>query len=110
MRNVTWGFILVVIGVLLLLNNLDIADMGDIIHDYWPLILVLWGFSILTRRRQSTDSDSRSTERTRDNDVHVTGDLVHESTVFGDNDIVITSQNFKGGSVSMFDIQIYFYY
>jgi predicted membrane protein len=98
-RNVTWGFILVVIGVLLLLNNLDIADMGDIIQDYWPMILILWGISILTRRRQSTNTESPVISSSSTSQ-QFTGDLIHESTVFGDQDISITSQNFKGGSIS----------
>lgn len=97
MRNVTWGFVLVVIGVLLLLNNLGVADIGNIIHDYWPLILILWGISILTRRKQTADTE---TSVSSSSSQQVSGDLVHESTVFGDLDIIITSQNFKGGSLS----------
>ena len=34
MRNLFWGFILVMFGVLLLLDNIGIADFGEMIHDY----------------------------------------------------------------------------
>jgi predicted membrane protein len=99
MRNVTWGFILVLVGLLLLLNNLGIADISDILSDYWPLILILWGISILTRRRQSSDTESSVISSSTISQLF-TGDLIHESTVFGDQDITIISQNFKGGSIS----------
>lgn len=90
MYNIVWGLILVAIGIMLLLHNLDIADIGDTIRTYWPLILVLWGISILTRRRSSTETSSEQ----------FAGELIHESTVFGDTNICVSSQNFKGGSVS----------
>jgi cell wall-active antibiotic response 4TMS protein YvqF len=51
MRNLYWGFILIVIGILLLLDNLEVADFGEMIRDYWPLILVFWGLGMLLRRR-----------------------------------------------------------
>ena len=95
MRNLYWGIILVVIGLLLLLDNLDVVEFEDIISDYWPFILILWGASILLRRRQLTaTADSASALNL------IEGELIHQSEVFGNISLTILSQNFKGGSVS----------
>lgn len=37
-----WGIILVVIGLIFLLNNIDI-NVWDTIARLWPLILIVWG-------------------------------------------------------------------
>ncbi len=41
-----FGLILVVLGIIFLLNNLDITDIeiwDDVIFTYWPLILIYIG-------------------------------------------------------------------
>jgi hypothetical protein len=47
-RNLFWGVILILLGVLYLLKQLDVIwfNWRDIVS-LWPLILVLWGISIL---------------------------------------------------------------
>jgi predicted membrane protein len=125
MRNLFWGFILVLFGFLLLLDNMGIADFGDMIHQYWPLILILWGISILTRRKrnhtyqeppqqqyqqQPPVQDQTSQPPTpppppppplgKDYSFVMDGDVIHQSEVFGDTHIGAISQNFMGGSVS----------
>ncbi|HEV8537748.1 MAG TPA: cell wall-active antibiotics response protein LiaF [Bacteroidota bacterium] len=88
------GAILITFGVLFLLDNLGIADVGDIFHDFWPLILVLWGLSILRRgKRPASPVQSVSAQP-------VDRELLHESSIFGDTFLNVTSTNFKGGSVS----------
>lgn len=37
-----WGIILIVIGVILLISNLDV-DIWDYAARLWPLILIFWG-------------------------------------------------------------------
>ncbi len=37
-----WGTILIVIGLIFLLNNIDINVWGTIAR-LWPLILIVWG-------------------------------------------------------------------
>jgi len=56
MRNLIWGVILVTIGLLILLDNLGVADFGEILHDYWPLILILWGVGILMKRNNARNT------------------------------------------------------
>ncbi len=51
MRNLFWGITFVLIGLLLLLDNLGYADFEQILHDYWPLLLIVWGGLILFRKK-----------------------------------------------------------
>jgi predicted membrane protein len=41
--RIFWGFILIVVGVLFLLDQMGRLDFGDLLSRYWPLILVLAG-------------------------------------------------------------------
>lgn len=95
MRNVLWGLILITIGLLFLLDNMDVIDFGEAIRTYWPLLFVLWGVSILLKRK-----DHGATHVFRDATQNVSGELFHESSVFGDLVVNIHSQDFKGGSLS----------
>ncbi len=41
--RIFWGIIIMAVGVLLLLQQMDKLDFGDVISRYWPLILILVG-------------------------------------------------------------------
>lgn len=95
MRNIFWGIILIILGMLFLLDNMDVVDFGYVVRTYWPALLILWGISILMKKKErevtAAFSDvSKSTE----------SELFHKSSVFGNIVVNVTSQNFKGGSVS----------
>ena len=47
-RHVFWAIILIAIGILFMLNNFGVLEFGfHALWSLWPLILVLWGISIL---------------------------------------------------------------
>jgi hypothetical protein len=47
-RHVFWAFILIAIGILFILNNFGVLEFGfRTLWSLWPLILILWGISIL---------------------------------------------------------------
>jgi len=47
-RNIFWGIILILIGVLFILQNLNIIDFRWVsLWRLWPIFLILWGVSIL---------------------------------------------------------------
>ena len=94
MRNLFWGIVLITFGILFLLDNLGYADFHELIHDYWPLILIIWGFSLLVPKRSQPHHQVGGISQ------QVSSDLLHQSNVFGDIFTKITSQNFKGGSLS----------
>ncbi len=148
MRNLTWGFILIIFGVLILLDNLGVADFGDMIRDFWPVLLILWGVSVLIKKRKRDNSPPASAPPTAPTSP-ITGEhgamgvaeegagepsgapeesamgtpsgaaetagysyqaaggpyqyeseLLHQSSVFGDVTVRVTSPRFKGGSIS----------
>ena len=106
MRNLFWGVTLVLIGVLILLDNLGFVDFGDVIGRIWPLFLVLWGLSILMRHRPASSSRQDTAPPVpplaegNPTSSSVEADLIHQSTVFGDLISRIASRHFKGGSIS----------
>lgn len=93
--------ILITLGVLLLLDKLGIAEFGDIITTYWPLILILVGIKMFFRRGNDESPSSAP------HDVVFSGTTqesaatsISSSNVFGDVDMKITSPDFRGGSIS----------
>jgi predicted membrane protein len=55
-----WAVIVILIGIVLLLNNLGVTaiDLGVLISTYWPVLLLIWGINILahSQRRRNTGS------------------------------------------------------
>jgi len=47
-RNIFWGILLVGIGSLFILDNMDLINFSfSALVDLWPLLLVVWGMSLL---------------------------------------------------------------
>ncbi len=108
-RPIIGGLILIVLGVLFLLDNLEIASFGHIVSTYWPLILILIGVNILMRRSSPTVTVSTAEEakpETKSAGAPVIAyqesstETFHHSSVFGDVTLKVTSKNFKGGSAN----------
>lgn len=94
MRNLSFGFILIIFGVLFLLDNLDVIEFGEVVHYGWPVIFIVWGFMILNRRRVDDVGGIVVTTPPSNTDV------LNQSNVFGDLTVNVTNQIFKGGSLS----------
>jgi predicted membrane protein len=45
--RIFWGLLLIVLGGLFLLDQMDRIDFGDLIGRYWPVVFIILGFSIL---------------------------------------------------------------
>ncbi len=54
-RRLILGLLVITIGVLILLKNMNIIQesIGSLIADYWPIILILWGLSFIFERTGS---------------------------------------------------------
>ena len=114
MRNLFWGVALVTIGVLLLLDNLGIADFSELVETYWPLILIVWGAAVLAGRGRRQPPPGTGAETPQAGPAGsgeppgtapagtggLNAPLLHQSNVFGDIWADVTSQDFKGGSLS----------
>ena len=53
-KGIGVGILFIVIGLLFLLNNLELLDIsiGDLIRVYWPLILIWLGIDKLLRKEK----------------------------------------------------------
>jgi predicted membrane protein len=86
----------IIAGVIFLLDNFGFASAVEIFHDYWPLIFVIWGISILLPKTYPVSQIEPQDTCTNE----IRSDLFHQSNVFGDFSSKISSHNFKGGSIS----------
>ncbi len=93
--------IMIIFGLLFLLNNLDILDFGHAMSVFWPLIIIVIGLNIIFRQKkekfekQHTEENVFSTPSQAINTSYITN-----SSIFGDVDIKILSEEFKGGAIS----------
>ena len=99
MKNLFWGFVLVLFGGVLLLDNLGYADFGEIMGDYWPLLLILWGISVLRKSRSASPAQPAADAPPGTGEA---AEIVQVSDILGDVSVRSTSLEFKGGSVSTF--------
>jgi hypothetical protein len=55
--GITWGLTFIVIGGLMLLDNLHVIrfDFSDFIHRWWPLILIIIGLNIILKNLSGGD-------------------------------------------------------
>ena len=57
-RQNNWsGPVLIVVGIVFLLSNLDLVDLGDLVR-FWPLILIAVGARLVFRDRGSGSGSS----------------------------------------------------
>ena len=93
-NNLFLGILLIAFGLFFLLDNLGVADFGDLLHDYWPLLIIVWGLNILLRYRSSPARPMAPSQPSVDKDS------LNESVAFGNHYSNISSNAFKGGSIS----------
>ena len=102
--GIWWGVILIVIGGLLLLDNMYVVDFGEILHTYWPVLLIIWGLTMLGRRSVShsthTSSSMRVDGATATACPSSGENRLSVSTVFGDYTVAVHSKSYVGGAVS----------
>ncbi len=93
--HVKWGIILIVIGLIFLLNNYGILEIGDIIGTLWPLILIFIGLSMLRRRHVERDADGSGEHGGRI--VSMSSQSLDVSSVFSDIRFKARGDEFSGG-------------
>lgn len=54
--RILFGVVLILIGLTAILNSFQITDIsfGRLIADYWPVLLILWGFEVLLEQNGSS--------------------------------------------------------
>ena len=91
------GIVLILLGIMFLLDTLDVVSFGDMIRDYWPLLLVLGGAQLLLRGRQPAGKAQPSPGEEK---TSTTADEINYTNLFGDVDANVASGSFRGGLVS----------
>ena len=99
-----WGIALIVIGAVLFLGNYYDLDVGRLIHTWWPLFLVVWGVLLILRHNSQGRSQEAMPASGTSSPESQSGPMAQEhilqSSVFGDTNVRISSQSFKGGTIS----------
>ena len=90
-----WGFLLVGLGVVFLLDKLDVMDFGEFFSTFWPLILIGIGLKLVLNRNTGGSDESKKETLT------LNEQNVKYSKVFGDVKLHVNNQDFNGGSISV---------
>jgi len=105
----TWGLIIVVLGVMLLLDNLNVLDFGDTLHNYWPLFLVIIGLRMILFPKQARERpappapvENLSQGPSQGPSNRSTDTRFNESRFIGDTLLRVSSDDFLGGQTSCF--------
>lgn len=93
-RRYFWGFILICIGTLLLLDNLRVLEIGEFVARFWPVLFMAVGLLIIFGKRPNRVYVSGDVEATD------TTDRIEMSHTFGDVRLKLDSENFCGGEIS----------
>ncbi len=92
------GLVMIVIGLLFLFSDIYYYDVYEIFYQYWPILLIILGLSILLKRH---DSAKKGHVKNWDKKKSIVDDdELDEASIFAATKKMITSKNFKGGRVT----------
>lgn len=89
-RNNT-GWILILIGAFFLLPDLIHIPWFEM-RTFWPILLIAFGFFYIIRQRGHATPISEKPDGSMD--------FIDDTNIFGGGNVVITSNNFKGGKIT----------
>jgi len=94
-RGLYWGVIIIIVGVLLLLDELRLLDVGRL----WPLIIIAVGVWMIIQARHRVSGESSAGHDMGDQTVITDTENVLHSNMFGDIKVTINSKEFKSGQI-----------
>ncbi|MGH7493387.1 MAG: cell wall-active antibiotics response protein LiaF [bacterium] len=102
-----WGLILVALGALLLLDQMNLLDFGELLSRFWPLIFIFIGARMILSRtsRATQETTVIPTAATTWQSPAATGyvtDAITENRFIGDVNFRLQSEDFRGGTVTTF--------
>jgi len=99
-----WGGIMILFGVLFLFHNLGMLDFGEVMQNFWPLILVAIGVKIILSRKSSAPDGfpQAGAEVNFSSGPAFSTDYLSESRFIGDIHLQVNSKAFQGGTASNF--------
>jgi lia operon protein LiaF len=98
--NTWWGIVLVVVGALLFLDNYYDLDFGGLIRTWWPLLLVIWGVGLVLRHTSESRPQETASTAGPSSSGPASPEHLDQSSIFGDTVVRVSSNSFKGGTVS----------
>lgn len=113
-RGLIAGIILISLGFAFLLEEVFDIDIFDLIFDFWPLILILIGWHLISKNRKKVNGEQRefhaeinidsSADPSEEKQKTGAGNdwdysTLNESAVIGDISLRVTSKTFRGGSM-----------
>ena len=83
-HRVLWGILIIFIGLIFLLNNFDLFDMGDFFGTFWPIILIIVGIKIILGRKKNEDpiKNLNVSQSTIDSLSEILGSIDEKSSIF----------------------------
>lgn len=93
------AIIIIIIGILFLINNFGVMNIGGFIWKLWPLIIIFWGFSMLRKRGRRDEKDTQF-QLFGDAVLSLSSPYIRQSSAFGDIRIKVDNDQFAGGSAS----------
>jgi len=93
------AIIIIIIGILFLINNFGVMNIGGFIWKLWPLIIIFWGFSMLRKRGRRDEKDTQF-QLFGDAVLSISSPYIRQSSAFGDIRIKVDSDQFAGGNAS----------
>jgi predicted membrane protein len=96
-----WGFALILAGLLFWAHNMGRLDFGDLLADYWPVLIILGGlYIVLVNLGRSKVGVTHGYKWDFGDRSVLTDDInVIQSNVFGDVKVTIDSKDFQGGRI-----------
>ncbi|MBD3288678.1 hypothetical protein GF337_07750, partial [candidate division KSB1 bacterium] len=95
-RNLFWGFMIILLGVLLLLNEFDVVDIGDL----WPLLIIGVGIWLILKPKSGSSRGEGFGGSFGDQSFITDTPEVIESNTFGDIKVTVKSKNFTSGRIN----------
>ncbi len=92
-KQYAWGTILIVIGGLFMYNRYT----GHLLDYIWPIIIILAGLIIIFFRPKNLGWNRPPS--INDGAKNIEGTYLNETAIFGGNERMMYTSNFKGGSV-----------
>lgn len=102
--NISWkesktAIIIIIIGILFLINNFGVMNIGGFIWKLWPLLIIFWGFTMLRKRGKRTEKETQF-QLFGDAVLSISSPYIRQSSAFGDIRIRVDNAEFAGGSAS----------
>ncbi|GBD89462.1 hypothetical protein BMS3Abin04_00167 [bacterium BMS3Abin04] len=96
------GILLILIGLISLLGKIFHLSLQNLINEYWPVLLILFGIYLIVKSSNSRGLFYKKKENTASLNDEASSDTIDVLNIFGSRRTTITSQQFKGGNVNIF--------